>query len=268
MSGSNDDFTRPIDEILQGVYVRGKKLRRRRMLDRGVTMTLFAAIISGTMAIAFIGQTSQIPPTQEITMPPAPEKEKTYVPTPKPEPTKTTKKKTEPIAKPKPAPEPTKSYEPKPDLVCLNSFDPACGEFYWKSKPASKQPLYITVDAPQFVAGEMGGFTVRLSDGDALVAERAYKVFFGDGTYAKDYTDKACKKAYGPWTLPPKQGDTYERGFAHTYTEPGTYTVQIYWLSIDRFDGPRPCQSAYGSEGWTEIEVTVVAAEPDPTPTP
>lgn len=268
MSGNNDEFTRPVDEILKGVYARGKKLRRRRLLDRGAAMTLLVALVSGTMAVALVGQGKHVPPAHELTMPPAPDSEKTFVPTPKPEPTKTVKQETEPVDS-KPEPTKTPETEPKPDLDCLNSFDPACGAFYWKTKPASKLPLVITVDAPQFVAGQAGELTVLLSDGDALISERAYKILFGDDTYVKDYTDKACTKAYGPWTLPPKAGDTYERGFTHTYANPGTYTVSIYWLSIDRFEGPRPCQSAYGSERWQEIEVTVVAPpEPDPTPTP
>ena len=272
MNNDNEKYTRSVDEIYSQVVARGKKLRRRRVLDRGAAMTSVVVLLSGTMAVALMGGAKQLPPAEKsIEQPPMPGGEKTYVPTPKPEPTKSSKPKADPVvSKPKPQPEPTKTAtsEPKPDPKCLNSFDPVCGEFSWKTKPYSKMPLVITVDAPQFIAGAAGEINVHLSDGDALIAERAYKVLWGDDTYTKDYTDKTCKKAYGPWTLPPKQGDTYERGFDHTYSEPGTYTVQIYWLSIDRFDGPRPCQSAYGSEGWTEIEITVVAPpEPDPTPT-
>lgn len=274
MSNDRDGFTRPIDEIYSKVVARGKKLRRRRVLDRGAAMTSIVALLSGTMAVALMGGAEQLPPAQKtIEQPPMPGGDKTYAPTPKPEPTKTSKPKADPVVskpKPQPEPEPTKreTYEPKPDPKCLNSFDPACGEFSWKTKPYSKLPLLITVDLPTFVAGEANEIEVHLSDADALVAERAYKVRWGDGIDTKDYTDKTCTKGYGPWTLPPKQGDTYDRGFVHTYAEPGTYTLQIYWLSIDRFAGARPCQAAYGSEGWYEVQITVEAPpEPDPTPT-
>ena len=274
MSNDRGEFTRPIDEIYSNVVARGRKLRRRRVLDRGAAMTSIVALLSGTMAVALMGGVKQVPPAQKtIEQPPMPGGEKTWIPTPKPEPAKTSKPKAAPVVpkpKPQPEPEPTKTAtsEPKPELKCLNSFDPACGEFFWKTKPYPKLPLVITVDAPTFVAGEAGEITVHLSDGDALIAENAYKVLWGDDTYTKDYTGKECKKAYGPWTLPPKEGDTYQRGFDHTYAEPGTYTLSIFWLSIDRFEGPRPCQPAYGSEGWFEVEITVEAPpEPDPTPT-
>ncbi|MGH2795018.1 MAG: hypothetical protein ACRDKG_12025 [Actinomycetota bacterium] len=264
----HDEYTKPIDQILEQVYARGKKLRRRRMLDRGAAMTSLVALLSGTMAAALMGQAKQVPPSHELEIPPMPGGEKTYTPTPKPEPTKTAKPKPDPVVV-KPKPEETKPPAPKPELNCLNSFDPKCGEFFWKTKPYPKLPLVITVDAPQFIAGEAGEMTVHLSDGDALIAERAYKVLWGDDTYTKDYTDKSCAKAYGPWKLPAKGPDTYQRGFSHMYAAHGTYTVSIWWLSVDRFEGPRPCQPAYGSEGWVELEVTVVAPpEPDPTPTP
>lgn len=271
MSNDRDGFTRPMNEIYAAVVARGKKLRRRRALDRGAAMTSMVALLSGTMAAALMGGTERVPPAQKtIEQPPMPGGEKTEEPAPKPEPTKTSKPKPAPVVvKPEPEPEPSKPSEPKPDPSCLNSFDPACGEFWWKTKPYPKLPLVITVDTATFVAGQAGEIQVHLADGDALIAERAYKVLWGDGTYTKDYTDKACKKAYGPWTLPPKQGDTYDRGFTHTYADPGTYTLSIWWLSIDRFDGDRPCQPAYGSEGWIEVEVTVDAAPtPEPTPSP
>lgn len=260
------------DEILARVYRRGRALRLRRRLARGASSLTMLALLTGGMVFAASRTPQDKPPSTDALHEPEDPKPPKPAPSPKPSPDEPSPKPSE-SQKPesKPAPKPTEEPDPKPSPTesdCLNSFDPACGYFEWVDKPEPNQPLVITVNVPDAVAGEDAAFGVRVSDADAKIFREFWKVDFGDGSYSKGYGDKSCTKAYGPWTLPSRLGDVHETAFHHTYAAAGTYTVTVHYHSYDRRDGKRPCQQAYGSESTVQVTVTVTEPAPPPPPSP
>lgn len=266
----NDD-RRTEDEILRWVYRRGSMLRLRAKATRVLSTSLVLAMLSGGMVFALNRSPGDLQPSHEgppvlADDSPSPKKSETPKPkpttSPKPKPTTSTSPKPQPTTEPKPA----TSSEPKPD--CFNSFDPACGDFFWKSAPQKNQPLTIAVDVPDAVTGTDTPFAVHVADADAKIWRDAYKIDFGDGTKIMGPADKSCKKGYGPWTLPVRAGDEYDTTFRHTYEAAGTYTVYVHFHSIDRRDGTVPCQQAYGSQNTIAVTVVVTDPPPDPSPSP
>lgn len=259
---SDERRTRSIDEILDQVYRRGRLLRRRRRVARTTASMLAVVLLGGGMMQAVgglrKGETLHFDDTPIESVSPKPSPVLSEKPTPVSSPKPTSK----PVAKPAPKLE---SPKPKPP-ACLNSFDPVCGEFSWVTKPGSNQPLVITVEMPAVEAGTEASFTVRGSDADADILNDFWWIDFGDGTSTMGPGDKSCAKAYGPWSLPARKADSWEKTFTHTYAAPGTYTMWVKLISYDVREGKRPCQQAYGSYG--KVPITVVVNDPSPPEPP
>lgn len=259
---------RSLDEILDRVYRRARRLRVRKLASHAASGALAMTLVGGGVVFALTRPPSEPEPLHDgviptLTAEPKPSVKPSESKKPTPKATPKTSPKSDPKASPKESPAPT-------DPKCLNSFDPACGEFRWASQPAKDTPMSVTVTAPATVeVGTDVSFAVRLSDPDAKIWRDAYKLDFGDGTRIYGPADKSCKKAYGPWTVPPRGGDAYETVYHHTFTTPGTYKAWMKFLSIDRRDvWPRPCQQAYGDYGYVERTIVVTEPEPEPSPSP
>jgi hypothetical protein len=270
-----EQLPRTEDEILEHVYRRAAQIRRPRMIAHVMLSVLMVSMLGGGTVLA-MHRGQPVEPAHDGGTPtlvdddekkePKPERKKEAT-KPEPEPTK------EPADEPKDKPEkePVKDEpkdEPKDEQpFCFNSFDPACGDFYWKTYPGTNQALSLDVDASEAIVGQETSFTVSVSDADAKIWREAYKIDFGDGTKLKGGADWwACKKGYGKWSVPTKGGDSYSKTFTHTYTAAGTYKAWVYFRSKDVRDGASPCQQAYGSE--KIVEVTIVVSEPAPEPSP
>ncbi len=267
------------EEVLRWVYKRGTLLRVRAKAARVMSTSLVLSMLGGGMVFALNRPPVDVEPAHQDEPIVVVDKTASSSPKPKPAPKPATASpKPKPVAtySPKPKPTETTKIEPKPTteaLYCLNSFDPACGEFTWKTAPEKNQGLVLTATHAGGITGADTAFNVHVADADAKIWREAYKIDFGDGTYTYGPSYKACKKAYGPWTVPVRSDDSYDTTFHHTYATPGTYTVLIKFFSKDARDGAVPCQQAYGSGSAIYLAVTVTdpaspSPSPDPSPTP
>ncbi len=142
-------------------------------------------------------------------------------------------------------------------MVCRNSRDPACGQFYWDPLPEPDQALTVQVTfspaAPR--AGQTVIFHVVAEDPDAAVLEKFGQARdWGDGTGdVTPSTHGDCFALYGPWTPPPRNGSRHEATFEHVYDKPGTYTAVFSFESQSFCAGYDP----YGSRGQAAVTLTV-----------
>jgi hypothetical protein len=138
---------------------------------------------------------------------------------------------------------------------CHNSYDPKCGEFFWRVKPEKNLPLdvrvVVTPSSPR--AGEPVTFAITARDPDLPIDRECVLVNYGDNRYEPAGCEFAtCLERHGPWTPPPRQPDRLERSFTHTYATPGTYQVQVGVKSKLTI-----CENPYESTGTQTVSVTV-----------
>lgn len=257
----HDRPTRPDEEVLAAVRQRGQRLRRRRQVALTSAAIAVVALVavpvlaeggSQTEVIAGRGATSEEPTT-----------------TTEPDTTATTGEPAEdPTAASSDDPNPGDGdKQPEPTtttavLVCRNSSDPRCGDFYYDPEPDPNQPLTITVTVEPAVpvAGQEVVFTVEVEDPDAepLPNDCRQEVWFGD----EEFRSTTCPVHYhcldrtGPWDPPEKRPYRDVHEFRHVYEESDTYTVTFV------FRTGTPCDNHYGDEAREDVEV-FVAPRPD-----
>jgi hypothetical protein len=146
---------------------------------------------------------------------------------------------------------------PQDPSNCRNSYDPACGEFYWQAEPGPNQPLAVDVDvAPQRAkVGEPVTFTVVARDPDLRIDRECVVVKYGDMTGEVASCEVfTCLKRHGPWTPPQREPDRVERIYTHTFTESGTYNVAFIFKSK-----VTTCFNPYESEGTGSMTIQVTS---------
>lgn len=149
-------------------------------------------------------------------------------------------------------PRPTVPPTTAPPLVCENSYDPACGDFYWDPAPAPNQEMTHTVVGPtSVVAGQTLVFDVVFNDPDAQPG------YFDDDTDGVHLLSAcATEPRFGPWTPPaPAAGSGTHPVTYQAPEQPGTYFVNVVGSSRNG-----DCQfDPYGDELVVQIVITVTA---------
>jgi hypothetical protein len=103
--------------------------------------------------------------------------------------------------------------------------------------------------------GEPVSFQVQGSDADgAIDGLRGCAVSFGDQADTTPCRRQpSCPTGqYGPWSPPARHAGSYQGDWAHTYSAPGFYTVEVH-LNHDGVCGNDP----YRSEGAASVNITV-----------
>ena len=151
-------------------------------------------------------------------------------------------------------PSPTTTAPPAtttPPPSCVNSRDPACGEFRWEPQPSANQPLSVQFINPgTIVEDQPVSFTVAWSDGDATLSFANFAVDGGA------LLSQACtqEQRFGPWTPPaPNGGSGNVTSNSFTFSEPGDHVVSVLVSTAD-------CNNPYASEATREMVVTVQPA--------
>jgi hypothetical protein len=256
---------RPLDEVLSGVLLRGRKLRRRRrMAVRGVgSLTIVVCLVGVAAAFASTGSpdghrvvdVADSPTTVDV----ADDTTTTAVESPSttssPESTSTT------VAAAHQAHPTTTS-----SLYCRNSTDPGCGPFRWDPEPGPNQPLTIqvTFSPSQPVAGQPVTFHITASDPDAYISHHG--VDFGDAMTAMLAPAAYWTPHYGPWTPPAPHPDRKTFDEQHVYSAPGTYTMTARAWSANDIPGGTFGPYDSGGEAWT-VQVVVGGSAPSSTTT-
>lgn len=141
---------------------------------------------------------------------------------------------------------------------CRNSYEEACGPYYWDPQPGPNQPMTVEVTATPADPrpGEQVTFSVTVADPDARI-ERECNVFvsYGDEQGEPGCSSSAsCITLYGPWTPPDALPDRYETTFSHVYEGGGDFTATFTFESRSAcYDDP------YGSNASGEAPVRVVS---------
>ena len=125
---------------------------------------------------------------------------------------------------------------------CRNSFDPACGAFYWDPPVSANTPiaLRVSVEPVHAVAGQPLSISVEWSDSEARLGfhklstpgaceprEDGSCAWLGGGSTPNQ--GLCLQTPQGPWDPPPVAGTGGFETVRRAYLEPGTYewTVQI-----------------------------------------
>ena len=254
---SDDDGVKPVHsdgEILERVYARGRQVRRRKRIARAATtvIAVSALFAMGAGVAATVHTTKRAPAAFNDEVSPSPSESA-------PDDTPT-------IGPQGPGPEPpTASPSPTDTIVCRNSTDPACGDFYWDPDPGPNAPLSITMRASStsnsVQVGDKISVTVEATDLDAKIV--CTQLVWGDeGTIIIDPI--RIEPRYGPWTTPPKEQGSFSERYTHTYSKTGVFTVRFYANSGNCID---PKASPYASEASDSLAMHVMTPV-DPTPSP
>ena len=161
---------------------------------------------------------------------------------------------------------------------CRNSFDPACGAFYWDPPVPANTPiaLRVTVEPVHVVAGQPLMISLEWSDGEARLGFHTLSTPGAcrpreDGSCAplggvSTPAETRCPQTpRGPWDPPPVAGTGGFETVRRAYLEPGTYewTVQISVSS-----GPKePCHPDPWAEQVSQRGTIVVLPAPAMFPT-
>lgn len=148
-------------------------------------------------------------------------------------------------------------------LVCRNSTDPACGDFFWDPEPIVGQST-VRLDVPggPLQVGVPYDIVVELTDptapptfncGIVDVSPMAGESWVGGFTCVVEPAPW-CTARYGPWTPPAPNGGTVTERVPVTFDEPGTYTI-----SVQTRTPAKHCYQPYGSDAATSITVDVSA---------
>lgn len=137
---------------------------------------------------------------------------------------------------------------------CRNSYDPACGSFYWDPQPVNS-PLSVevaVVDVQSRSNSEyVVDFRVSVTDPDARINRDCYLADYGDGDLEGCLAKTGCRRgpqAYGPWSPSPKTPDTFETLARHVYRQPGQYVAEFKFRSLPPTPDCSP-PDPYFSEG-------------------
>lgn len=146
------------------------------------------------------------------------------------------------------------SQRPAAAITCLNSYDPACGAFYWDPAPSTDSPIRVTVSAgsARAVAGEPLRFDAAATDPDARIA--CHWLLFGDEQTALAPA-VTIRKPYGRWITPARSPGRFRLSVSHTYEKPGTYRATF---GASSGDGCSPGTNPYGDESVAVTTVVVV----------
>ena len=133
-----------------------------------------------------------------------------------------------------------------PQLACVNSTDPACGEFRWEPDPGNG-PLSLGTDGVIDLApGQSTTIVVDWADPDAVLE---FDHFTTDGTLVGGGCSMTPR--YGPWTPPAPTGGAGTLTYPYTApATPGDYTLGIS-------AGAGDCGSPFRSEAGVLITVHV-----------
>ena len=243
-------------EILELVRARGNALRRRKVFTRAASVTtLVAVLLAAGIAVAYQGGGPKRAPGGFINNA-AP----TASPTTTEEGTITPK-----VTLPTRLPSDTPSEQPSPSAsarVCLNSYDPACGAFYWDPAPGSNAPMDMTIQASSttLTVGETVTVTGTATDPDAQIM--CHQVEWGP-TYI--YFAAMTRAKFGRWETPEKKPGHVTETVSHVYDTPGTYRIAFEAISGGC---PDLWANPYTSQGTASVTVTVVDASPSPSVSP
>jgi len=256
---SDDDDLKPVHsegEILERVHKRATQLRRRKRFARAsAAATIAIVVLAGGLAIAHIGGTKH--QAQGFVNPGA---------TDSPIPSDTSSEQPSPSASESPVEQPSPTDTPRvfPLIViaptCVNSYDSACGAFYWDPAPGPNAPMTLSVTASRttVTVGETISVTGTASDPDAEL--NCHKVEWGPTYINFGLTATAM---YGRWVTPDKTPGSVTETFTHVYDTPGTYQVVFEAESGSCGGGGT---NPYSSQGTADVTVTVLDA-PTPSPT-
>lgn len=261
---SDDDGVKPVHsdgEILSRVYARGRSIRLRRRVVRAVmSVVVISALFAMGAGVARTIHTMERPPAafNDATSP-SPEasvsEPDTFVGGQAPVPSDSAG----------PIDTPTESPSETPSPVCVNSFDPACGKFYWDPDPGTNAPVSITIrlSSTTVQVGETITATVTVSDPDAPIQCASFE--WGDnGTYIG--TAIASRGRFGRWETPPKHPSQETFTVSHRYENAGPHQV-LYSVN----SGTGGCRDVgadpYASGGSASANLIVEGPSPSPTPT-
>jgi hypothetical protein len=240
-------------EILERVRARGTALRRRKVFARAASAgTLVAVLLAAGIAVAYQGGGPKRAPGGFIN-----NSAPTDSPTPTEE-TALTPKVTLPTVLPS-------AEQPSPSAgapVCLNSYDPACGKFYWDPKPGPNAPIVVTIhpSSNSLTIGETVTVTVTAVDSDAPIA---CDVIEWGPTYIG--TAVTMRAQFGRWEPPRKKGGSITLTFTHAYKTAGTH--QILFTAVSGSSCVDPSVNPYSSSDSASATVTV-SETPSPSVSP
>jgi hypothetical protein len=251
---SNDSDPTPVhseNEILDRVYKRGYALQRRKLVARAASVVTLAAVLS----VAGVAVAHQVgtptPATGSLTNGSGP----IDSPSPLLSPTRTQSQEPSPSVTGNPSEQPSPSASP---IDCLNSTDPACGDFYWDPAPGPNAPLTVTLRASSnsVRVGETVTFTVTATDADAKIVCNG--IYYDDeGAVWMIPTGSVAR--YGRWETPAKGQGDLSLTFTHAYAAVGSYKVQFF---VDSGVCGDAAASPYGGRVLTSTTVTVTEATP------
>lgn len=111
---------------------------------------------------------------------------------------------------------------------CMNSHDPACGEFRWEPAPEQNEPMEIRIsyspDTPK--VGDTVVFDIEIRD-DAADARIDLYGFGDQPDMMPGFSCPTTESRYGPWAPPPKNTRPRHIKVEHVYEEPGAYSVRF-----------------------------------------
>jgi hypothetical protein len=151
-------------------------------------------------------------------------------------------------------------------LVCRNSYDPACGDFYWDPPPPTNQPitLQVTPSATEVSVGQEVTLSIVADDPDATLKVACMPsgpiVRWGDPNQNIYACDPGCPEPgprHGAWDTPAPEPGHFDGVEKWTYNTPGTYTVNVYVSSSQACAFGYGGYSPYGSYASTVITITV-----------
>jgi hypothetical protein len=147
-------------------------------------------------------------------------------------------------------------------LVCRNSFDPACGAFFWDPEPIVGQSMLqvrLPADGPR--VGVPYDVVVELTDPTARPTFNCADFVVSPnpdvtqvGAFGCTFEPApACAAQYGPWTPPEPSGGTIAEPVSVTFSQPGTHTITVATRAA-----AQQCGNPYGSDATTTVTVEVL----------
>lgn len=241
-----------LDELLKRVYKKARSMERRRRLTRWTSIAAAVALVASASAFGIRALSS---PEVQAAETPSPDATVTETDLPAPS--------AEPSPSPVPSGEETPGPSAAPTLVCRNSTNPDCGEFYWDPDPGPNAPLTIEIEMDPInpEPGKPVTFTITVDDPDAVVSADGIIVRMDQTAYV--HPD--CRGLrYGPWDTPAKKHG--RAVVTRTYTlSSGYHTISVQALS-EGYCGGEP-NSPYGSASHTSRSFLVGGTDP-PTESP
>ncbi|MFN2504324.1 MAG: hypothetical protein ABR540_08850 [Acidimicrobiales bacterium] len=154
-------------------------------------------------------------------------------------------------------PDPPQTEETLPPLVivCRDSVDERCGNFFWDPAPPANQPIEVIVNSSPAVVGRPVTFTVTVTEPDRAMDAACVSVDYGDGGRSAPCPEPPCPTRFGPWT-PAGPGPRTSKPpitFTHTYN---TNTANPYTVTVT-VDTRSDCKDPFGQRVPTTRSITV-----------